>query len=322
VSLFQLERKRTEGLNFVITIIQKYTRSWHQQKLFAREMAAIRVQRAYRKYRTRTYVKKLNDAFRNVANSNDFGKNIKWPAPQPGFVPLNNKLKQMHRRWRAYKIISRIPSELRPTFELKLLAAEYLQNRTSYIANAFHQVWKGDYLSLPEEHMNMQQNLNNYKKVMNELRVKDKFSQIIFSTLATKMNTSVKMDERAIVMTDRFIYKLDPKKHFHIRKTGIPLEQITGLSVTTGTEQLIVVHSSTLHDLVFYMHTKEDRVGEFVANFIKLKRKMSSPFVINVLRYVSVQLDKHERLINIVPGGDQIEFKKGSGNNITLTAPI
>ena len=81
------------------------------------------------------------------------------------------------------------------------------------------------------------------------------------------------MDERAIVLTDRFLYKLDPKKHFHIRKTGIPVEDITSLSVTSGREQLIVVHLVSSHDLVFYMHTKMDRVGEFVGYMAKLKRR-------------------------------------------------
>ena len=81
------------------------------------------------------------------------------------------------------------------------------------------------------------------------------------------------MDERAIVLTDKFLYKLDPKKSFHIRKSGIPIEDITGLSVTSGTEQLIVLNLASNHDLVFYMHTKQDRVGEFVGRLGKLKRK-------------------------------------------------
>jgi len=81
------------------------------------------------------------------------------------------------------------------------------------------------------------------------------------------------MDERAIVLTDKHIYKLDPKKNFHIKKSGIPIDDIIGLSVPSGTEQLIVVHLISNHDLVFYMHTKNDRVGEFVGHVAKLKRR-------------------------------------------------
>ena len=145
------------------------------------------------------------------------------------------------------------------------------------------------------------------------------------------------MDERAIVLTDKFLYKLDPKKSFHVRKTGIPVEDITSLSVTSGREQLIVVHLVSSHDLVFYMHTKTDRVGEFVAYMAKLKRRsyviliwtqkianlfFSSNFTVDIQRYVSAELDKHKYVINGVPGdGDKVEFRKGSNKNISLLFP-
>lgn len=81
------------------------------------------------------------------------------------------------------------------------------------------------------------------------------------------------MDERAIVLTDRYLYKLDPKNKFHVRKTGIRIDDIISLSVTSGKDQLVVVHLTSNHDLVFYMHTKLDRVGEFVGHIAKLKRR-------------------------------------------------
>lgn len=81
------------------------------------------------------------------------------------------------------------------------------------------------------------------------------------------------MDERAIVLTDKYLYKLDPRKSFHVKKTGISINDIAGLSVTSGKEQLIVVHLASNNDLVFYMHTKVDHVGEFVGHVAKLKRK-------------------------------------------------
>lgn len=83
----------------------------------------------------------------------------------------------------------------------------------------------------------------------------------------------MKMDERAIILTNKFIYKLDPKKNFHSKKYGISIDDITGLSVTPGREQLIVVHSVSNHDLVFYMQTQTDRVGEFVGYMALLKQE-------------------------------------------------
>ncbi len=51
-------------------------------------------------------------------------------------------------RWRAYKIIQRIPANQRAIFELKLLAGDYLQRRPSFLQTSIRQEWKGDYLLL------------------------------------------------------------------------------------------------------------------------------------------------------------------------------
>ncbi|CAF1653644.1 unnamed protein product, partial [Adineta ricciae] len=317
ISLFQLEKKRTEGLQFIVTILQKYTRSWHQHRLFRREISAIKIQNVYRKYRARSYISKLNELFRNVASTDDLGKSIRWPAPKPGFVPMNNLLKQMYQRWRAFKVIQRIPADQRTIFELKLLAGDYLKERPSFLESSIRQEWKGDYLLLPEENAHSVE----YRKSISELRGKDGFNQMLFSTLAIKLNSRIKMDERAIVLTDKYLYKLDPRKNFHVKKTGISINDITGLSVTSGKEQLIVVHLVSNNDLVFYMHTKLDRVGEFVGLIAKLKRK-SSNFTVDVQRYVSAQIDKHNHIINIISGGvDKVEFRKGSNKNISLLLP-
>ena len=81
------------------------------------------------------------------------------------------------------------------------------------------------------------------------------------------------MDERAIVLTDKFLYKLDPKKGFQVKKTGIPVDDIIGVSVSSGKDQLFVVNLSSNVDLILYMHAKNDRVGEFVAHLAKIKRR-------------------------------------------------
>ncbi|CAF4613532.1 unnamed protein product, partial [Rotaria magnacalcarata] len=269
VSLFELEKKRTAGLQFIVVILQKYTRSWKQYRLYRREISVIKIQNFFKKYRARSYINKLNELFRNVSNTSDFGKSIKWPAPKPGFIPMNNMLKKTYQRWRAYKVIQRIPDDQRAIFELKLLAADYLRQRPTFQETSIRQEWKGDYLLLPEENSHSLE----YRKSISELRGKDNFNHVLFSTLSIKLNTHIKTDERAIILTERYLYKLDPKKGFHIRKSGISIDDIISLSVTSGKEQLIVVHLTSNHDLVFYMHTKNDRVGEFVGHVAKLKRR-------------------------------------------------
>lgn len=147
----------------------------------------------------------------------------------------------------------------------------------------------------------------------------------------------MKMDERAIVLTDQYLYRLDSKRNFHLTKSGIALEEITALSVTSGKEQLIVVHLTSNHDFVFYMQTNVDHVPEFVAHIAKLKQDsyvtcseailfvridFRSTFSVNVQRYVPAYILKHKYVINVIwERTDKIEFRKGSNNNISLMIP-
>ncbi|CAF1389118.1 unnamed protein product [Rotaria sordida] len=312
ISLFQLEKKRTEGLQSIVVILQNHVRSWRQFRTFHREISAIKIQNFYRKYYARSYINLLNQLF-----NDHLGKNIIWPKSRPSLITINNRLKQMYQRWRIKKIEQRLPIKLRSEFELKLLAGKYLQQRPSFFDKSIYQEWKGDYLVILEENSR----LNEYQKSINELRTKDNFNKIIFSTFAIKLNSHIKMDERAIILTDKYIYKVDQKKNFHIKKSNISLDDITGLSVTSGKEQLIVIHLISNSDLIFYMQTKNDRVGEFVGYMTKLKQK-SANFSVNVQRYVTTNITKHKYVINIIwDHVNKIEFRKGSSNNISLVLP-
>ncbi|CAF5114159.1 unnamed protein product, partial [Rotaria sp. Silwood1] len=243
------------------------------------------------------------------------GKNVVWPQSRSSFTTINNVLKQMYQRWRIKQIEQRLPIKLQSTFELKLLAGKYLQQRPLFFDKSIYQEWHGDYLL--EENSRVKE----YQKSINELRTKDNFNKVIFSTFAVKLNSHIKMDERAIILTDKYIYKLDPKKNFPIKKSHISLDDVTGLSVTSGKEQLIVIHLVSNCDLVFYMQTKIDRVGEFVGHMAKLKQK-SSNFSVNVQRYVSTNIAKHKYVINTVwDRVDKVAFNKSSSNNISLVLP-
>ena len=58
-----------------------------------------------------------------------------------------NELFSLPISWRAYKIIQRIPVNQRDVFEMKLLASDYLQQRTSFMQASIRQEWKGNYLA-------------------------------------------------------------------------------------------------------------------------------------------------------------------------------
>lgn len=66
-----------------------------------------------------------------------------------------------------------------------------------------------------------------------------------------------------MVVTEHTVYKLDGVK-FKSMKKGMPIAEITGLSVSPGKDQLITIHSNRGNDFVLSIIAKDDRIGELV----------------------------------------------------------
>lgn len=117
---------------------------------------------------------------------------------------------------------------------------------------------------------------------------------VYFSSFVKKFNHCNKSADRAIIVTDVGIFKLDcaKNKFKNMKRTvtyrevilkiffgifGKPkfqIFQLTGISVSPGRDQLVVFHSSTNNDLVISLigenqPLKEDRVGEIIAHVCK-----------------------------------------------------
>lgn len=57
------------------------------------------------------------------------------------------------------------------------------------------------------------------------------------------------------MITDTAIYKLDgPKGSFKGMKSGIPLNQVTAITITPGPDQLTILHLSSGRDMVVALH--------------------------------------------------------------------
>lgn len=72
-----------------------------------------------------------------------------------------------------------------------------------------------------------------------------------------------KQADRVLLITEHSIYKMESSK-FKAMKKGMPIAEITGLSVSPGIDQLIVIHSNRGNDFIMSIVAKEDRVGELV----------------------------------------------------------
>uniref|UniRef100_A0AAY4DPU0 Myosin IG n=1 Tax=Denticeps clupeoides TaxID=299321 RepID=A0AAY4DPU0_9TELE len=130
-------------------------------------------------------------------------------------------------RWRARRIIKNIPPSDMLEVRAKVAAMEALRGERPDWG--FGRAWERDYLA----------NLNWFN------------------------NTK----DRGLVITDKHIYKLEPKKYKVHKK--IPLDSVTGLSVTSDTDQVVALHTATQDDFLVYLQRGElcpnqDRIGELV----------------------------------------------------------
>lgn len=216
--------------------------------------------KAYRLKKMRVYINTLQRKFVNAKQTKDYGKSILWPAPPPSLRQTTSLLRHAYNRWRAYMILGKIPKQQWAEMRVKIAAASVLYNkRTSY---GLVRKWEGDYLAKHDENTSYVI----YNEAVKNLRNNNQGSgNVLFSSFVTKFNKFNKCAERVILITDRQLFKLDALK-FRNMKEGVGLTDLTGVSVSPGHDQLIVLHCVGGNDLVVSLHgtKQEDRIGEIV----------------------------------------------------------
>ncbi|KAF3834324.1 hypothetical protein F7725_025528 [Dissostichus mawsoni] len=100
-------------------------------------------------------------------------------------------------------------------------------------------------------------------RVSKELRNRDEYNQVLFSGFCRKVNRFNKSTDRGLLITDKCVYKLEPKKQF----------KLTGLSVTSGADQMVALHTTSQDDVLLCLQrgelcSNQDRVGELVGALV------------------------------------------------------
>lgn len=156
-------------------------------------------------------------------------------------------------------ILSQIPKKEWPQLKIKISAASVLKNKRPHWGQT--RQWQGNYLASHDENSGY----SFFNDSVNNLKNSQRFGTVLFSSFVTKFNRCNKCSERVLLVTDQFIFKLDNAKFRNLKK-GIPLTDLTGISVSPGQDQLVVFHTPYGNDLVVSLHNtkQEDRVGEVV----------------------------------------------------------
>lgn len=310
-TLFKLEKMRAELIPGIVILLQKQWRGAICRMKYRKMKAALKIMQFYKKQKTRQYVSQLALAMRPAKRMHDYGKSIPWPEPGLFTRQAVPGLRTLFNRWRARMILKPFPRSEWPQLKIKVCAASCLQGKRRSWGQG--RKWEGNYLALPSENPNVAV----FEASMRALKNSDHFKQILFSSYIVKTNKFNKNADRGILVTEHAIYKLEIAK-FKPMRSGIPIQEITGVSVSPGHDQLVVIHTNKGNDFVLTLKSSDDRVGELVgalaSNYHRLR---GVDLRVNVASRFNCMLGNKSRPLRVEVSQDQqlASFKKDSANN-------
>ncbi|XP_077557272.1 unconventional myosin-Id-like [Haemaphysalis longicornis] len=320
-TLSRLENERLAIIPRIVIFLQKMWRGAIARMRYRKTRAAIAILAHYRKYCARKYISDLKTAFRNVHQTKDYGKSIAWPPPPICVREAVPSLKAIFSRWRGSMMLRKVPREEWPQLHLKVTAAEVLAGRRRDWGQS--RKWHGNYLSQTAEN----DACLPYITSVTGLRSKDNFRRVVFSSFVKKVNRHNQSSDRALVVTDSSIYKLDNKK-FKSLRSPIPISDLTGISVSPGPDQLAILHLRGNNDFVLCLTTTNsadcNRVGELVGCVLRQwHRSQKRDLRVMVSSQLQCMLGNKPRTVSveITPSVTQPTFKKAPDNTIALVWP-
>lgn len=221
-TLFALEQMRNDMIPHIVVILQKQVRGFLARQKYKKMKAALLIMRYYRSYKLRSYIQYLADNFKRAKQMRDYGKSIQWPTPPLAGRFGEQQLRMLFSRWRAAMILRKYPRSEWPQLRLQIIAASALKRRRRYWGQ--ERKWTGNYLTNTHENSNY----NSYNTSINNLKNANAFKCVFFSSFVKKFNHQNKSADRAIVMTETGIYKLDGAKNkFKNMKRSISIKEVS-----------------------------------------------------------------------------------------------
>uniref|UniRef100_A0A7N6BV96 Unconventional myosin-Id n=1 Tax=Anabas testudineus TaxID=64144 RepID=A0A7N6BV96_ANATE len=264
-TLFSLEEQRAEMVQRIVLFLQKVWRGTIARMRYRRMRAALVILQAYRRYKVKSYFREVHRRFKNVKSMKDYGRHVKWPTPPKVLLlSLSLCLVVLTSRWWAWTLIKGLSPEEALQVRAKVACLEALKGQRADLG--LQRAWEGNYLKRDST-----DTAASFTLVSSELQRKDKFMRVLFSCNVRKINHFNKAENRAVLITDRHLYKMDPLRQYKPMKS-IPLYNVTGVSVSPGKDQLVVFHTKDSRDLVVCLQgmvpANESRIGELVGTLL------------------------------------------------------
>uniref|UniRef100_A0A665W6V6 Unconventional myosin-Ig-like n=1 Tax=Echeneis naucrates TaxID=173247 RepID=A0A665W6V6_ECHNA len=266
-SLFTLEQERAALIPILVLFLQKVWRGALARMRCRRMRAIYAIMGCYKRYKVKAHFWEVERRFANVRNMADYGKSVEWPTPPAALAQFHKNTVMLHRRWWARQIVKKIPPSDMLEVRAKVAALTALSGERKDWG--ISRAWERDYLANARD---CPQTSSGFIRVSKELRNKDEYSQVLFSGFCRKVNRFNKSTDRSLLVTDKFVYKLEPKKQYKVMKR-LPLDAFTGLSLTSGVDQMVVLHTSSEDDVLLCLQRgvlcpNQDRVGELVGALV------------------------------------------------------
>eukprot|EP01119_Soliformovum_irregulare_P003560 TRINITY_DN1423_c0_g1_i1.p1 TRINITY_DN1423_c0_g1~~TRINITY_DN1423_c0_g1_i1.p1 ORF type:complete len:1011 (-),score=356.36 TRINITY_DN1423_c0_g1_i1:277-3309(-) len=272
-TLFHYEDVRAKEMPRVVTCMQAAWRGFINRAKWSQRKAAIKIQLYYRRYRFRNYFVQLRQVFANVKQDKNWGKNFQWPS-HPRILSNGVKyLHMVHANWRAKMMITSLSKEEQAHMRQKVLAYDLFKGKKPW---AVPRRFDADYLG---------KNSNPHKEAyivgMQTLFSTYGDTEVNFADYVTKVNPVGKSQKRGIVVTEKNIYKHDPK-NYKVKKFGTPLVSVRCIWLSSKKDTFCVVQvdpSSGARDMVIdlgdEMGTSNEKYSEFVTVLVNEIKKLT-----------------------------------------------
>lgn len=296
-TLVCLEQERAQLIPIIVLLLQKAWRGALARRRCRRLRAAYTIMAGYKRHKVRAYLRELLRRFQAVRTLPDFGKSVVWPEPPVVLAHFQDASQRLFRRWRARQIIKNIPPSEMGQIRAKVAAMAALGGLRE--AWGCQRGWARDYLSSPSENPGL---ALVFARRLQSLKNKVHFGSVLFSCHVRKINRFGKSQDRAILVTDQHVYKLDPRKRYLMMR-AIPLSTVTGLSVTSCRAQLVVFHTQSQEDLAVCLHKMQpagdNRVGELVGVLLEHCRATKRELQVRVSDCIQLSFRGRRRLLTV-----------------------
>ncbi|MBV96335.1 Unconventional myosin-Ig, partial [Eschrichtius robustus] len=304
-TLVTLEQSRACLIPIIVLLLQKAWRGTLARRHCRRLRAIYTIMRWFRRHKVRAHLSEMQRRFQAARQPPLYGRDLVWPPPPAVLQPFQDICQALFCRWRARQLVKNIPPSDMAQIKAKVAAMAALQElRQDW---GCRRAWARDYLSSATDNPTAS---GLFAQRLKTLREKDGFGAVLFSSHVRKVNRFNKSRDRALLLTDRHLYKLEPGRQYRVMR-AVPLDVVTGLSVTSGRDQLVVLHARGYDDLVVCLHRSrpplDNRIGELVGVLAAHCQGEGRALEVRVSDCIPLTQRGARRLVSVEPKPEQPE---------------